>query len=1160
MSGKNTSKFGRVRAIIASFLVLIGLMTGVGTTILNANDTYAVPDEGETTSETTTENNSGAENAEPNSNSNNNSVTVNGAANSNNVNDQGSKTTGNSCKDSLGALGWVVCPSTGKISEAVDWLYDKIEQFLVVSPISTEDGSPIYEIWKYCRGLTNIVFIIFLLVVIYSQLTGFGISNYGLKKVLPKLIVTAVLVNLSFLICSLAVDVSNIVGNSLRGVFTSVEETTLATSTSGMGPVSLSSIFNALVTGGTLAIGAGAIAFEFGMIWMLIPIALGAIVAVVTGLITIALRQAVVALLIMISPLAMVAYMLPNTEQWFKKWKDLLTRMLVFYPMFSLLFGASSLAGFAIIMSAKDGFGLLLGLAVQIFPLFFAWKLMQMSGTFLGGINAKLRGLADKPLAANREWANSHRMLSRSRQLDKKAYTPSLKLIQFMNDRKVGREAEIETRAGRIKDRGLAAYTFSHYNKDGSFSKRGQKEYEAQKRDLRYKQAIEMGKNNFNRGLSGYDKDYKDTIARMKRDFRYSTGIYDTAIRGVTKEDKLENLDKDMVKAADDYKTELVRGAEIEYQNAKGFFDRVLNAKFAEGDYRALVEGNRKHQMHGVLDDPENIARYNRMKAIMEGNDDSVQTVLADAASTLSAQAQVRRNKFQSAGELTPATQNVADHIKDLIENPEVAKNIDAVIGGLRVLNMRGDTDIVAKQLEHDLVGILSNSGNIELGTYASQAIANYGMFEVKDNDPVLRRFGKYINMQTAALYNDNDPGKRRKRKDVSWWEYVNSEYVEHDDNGKVAYDDKGQVVIKKTRGMRELMMGTTYSRVERTAYKSQREGVRAASYDIDANGNLSSQFNVERYLNNMDALYKSTLANIIGDQFSYLSGSEQIIALARDITGVKDGKWDWKYIFGDELENPTLEQKAEYIMRSRNLVKTFLGGHVPSQIARSKTDMLQAIEAQYALFAEVMRVEDDGKEVVDLEKLKALEERVFTNGGEDDKKSYKHFLKEKQDQIKERFQKSFSEDAVKGFAKQFRKGYQGEAKDSLIRLLDPEALYEKYYPNGDGDRRSRRRGQYDEDDDEDGMPVGSDLDGQGLNGGIYNDTRERVQEIFDRYRGPEGRNVEDCWAEVNSVLESSIEMGDLRIVLDEFAEGVSQYTDVSQLYADIMRTFFGSD
>ena len=94
---------------------------------------------------------------------------------------------GVSCEDSLGALGWLVCPTTGKLSEAVDWLYDKIEDFLVIDPIEMKDGSPIYEIWKYARGLTNIVFIIFFLVVIYSQLTGVGISNYGVKKILPKL-------------------------------------------------------------------------------------------------------------------------------------------------------------------------------------------------------------------------------------------------------------------------------------------------------------------------------------------------------------------------------------------------------------------------------------------------------------------------------------------------------------------------------------------------------------------------------------------------------------------------------------------------------------------------------------------------------------------------------------------------------------------------------------------------------------------------------------------------------------------------------------------------------------------------------------------------------------------------------------------------------------
>ena len=109
----------------------------------------------------------------------------------------------NDCRNSLGSMEWVVCAVTDKVAKATDFLYKMIESLLVINPVPAEDGTPIYEIWKYCRGLTNIIFIIFLLVVIYSQLTGIGISNYGLKKALPKLIIAAIMVNLSFLICSL---------------------------------------------------------------------------------------------------------------------------------------------------------------------------------------------------------------------------------------------------------------------------------------------------------------------------------------------------------------------------------------------------------------------------------------------------------------------------------------------------------------------------------------------------------------------------------------------------------------------------------------------------------------------------------------------------------------------------------------------------------------------------------------------------------------------------------------------------------------------------------------------------------------------------------------------------------------------------------------------
>ena len=113
------------------------------------------------------------------------------------------KSSSATCKDSLASLGWLVCPSTGKISEAVDFLYDKIEDILVINPVEMKDGSPIYEIWKYFQGITNVLFSVFLLVVVLSQITGVGITNYGIKKTLPKLIIAAILVHLSFYICSL---------------------------------------------------------------------------------------------------------------------------------------------------------------------------------------------------------------------------------------------------------------------------------------------------------------------------------------------------------------------------------------------------------------------------------------------------------------------------------------------------------------------------------------------------------------------------------------------------------------------------------------------------------------------------------------------------------------------------------------------------------------------------------------------------------------------------------------------------------------------------------------------------------------------------------------------------------------------------------------------
>ncbi len=381
------------------------------------------------------------------------------------------------CQEKAGSLSWIVCPTSGIIAGATDALYTAIEDLLVVNPISMGNDSPVYLVWKYLRSLTNIIFIICLLIVIYSQLTGLGLQNYGIKRVLPRLIISVILVNLSFLICALAVDVSNVIGNSLRGTFESISEQALAHAQPGEALQNFhpTEFLATMLAGGSIAgfvisaVGGGGYLF-----YMLLVVLVGALIAVVSGLITIAARQALVALLIMISPLAFVAYLLPNTEKWFEKWKDLLFRMLVFYPLFSFLFGASQLVGYTLILAAKQPLGIVLGIAVQIFPLFFGWSLMKMSGTILNTINNGVRKMAAPIGRGLTGWGTSHAEQQRQRHIAS-SNMPGAKLRRYLDYRQSLRELDTknanEVRQGRALEAAYKTASSSRgYDSEGNLS------------------------------------------------------------------------------------------------------------------------------------------------------------------------------------------------------------------------------------------------------------------------------------------------------------------------------------------------------------------------------------------------------------------------------------------------------------------------------------------------------------------------------------------------------------------------------------------------------------------------------------------------------------------------------------------------------------------
>ncbi len=349
----------------------------------------------------------------------------------------------NTCKEQTGALNWIICPGTGVLANLIDSIYELIKNLLDIKPFSTESSSPIYLIWQVARNATNVLFVILLLIVIYAQLTGLNINNYNIKRILPRLIIAAILVNLSFIICLLALDLSNIIGSSIRGLFDTIQANAIANGTlSDAANVSMSELLAVILNGGVIAGVTISTIGGLGYVFFSLLTVIGAgTVSVIAGFITIAARQAIVALLVMIAPLAFLAYLLPNTERWFEKWKSLLLRMLIFYPMFSALYGGSQLAGWAIITSATDPIGIVLGIGVQIIPLFFAFSLMKMSGTVLNGINASIRKLATPAQRSFNNWALSHAERNRQNYLAN-AHTPSTHLREFLDSQKRLRETD----------------------------------------------------------------------------------------------------------------------------------------------------------------------------------------------------------------------------------------------------------------------------------------------------------------------------------------------------------------------------------------------------------------------------------------------------------------------------------------------------------------------------------------------------------------------------------------------------------------------------------------------------------------------------------------------------------------------------------------------
>jgi hypothetical protein len=247
------------------------------------------------------------------------------------------------CTGAAGSLGWILCPVLKMVTEGVDNIYDGYVQkvFLEVdsTQLKAERGNAVYDAWSIMRTVANVIFVIMFMIVIFSQLTGIGLTNYGIKKTLPRLIMVAVLVNMSFLICQFAVDISNVLGYGLNGFFDSMSGTVTDmnssfNNTGGSGLVNWMETFGLML--GMATAGSWMPAF--------LLVLLSAAISVFFGAIILTARLAGIYVLIVLSPAAFACYALPNSKKIFDRWFKIFVALLIVFPICGALMGGGSFA------------------------------------------------------------------------------------------------------------------------------------------------------------------------------------------------------------------------------------------------------------------------------------------------------------------------------------------------------------------------------------------------------------------------------------------------------------------------------------------------------------------------------------------------------------------------------------------------------------------------------------------------------------------------------------------------------------------------------------------------------------------------------------------------------------------------------------------------
>jgi len=306
-----------------------------------------------------------------------------------------------------GKLSWILCPTVKALSASTNWLDTQIQALLEVDE-STFNNPSIYNAWRQIRNIAYIILLPIMLVMVIATAMGSEFfSAYTVKKALPRMGAAILFITLSFFICTFLISFSNVVGKGALGIITSPfnELVTKSGSTKTVADSGLTDLFHTeggnsdllsyvLLPGKIVAFAAALmgiivfLCFFYGTILLLVGIAF----------LILLLRQVFVIALLLVAPLAILAWIFPGNDKLWKAWWSIFSKLLIMFPLIMAIIAVGRSMAWVVDQGAAGDGGLqgafikpVAKVALYMLPYAF----IPFTFKFAGGAFATIAGMAN---------------------------------------------------------------------------------------------------------------------------------------------------------------------------------------------------------------------------------------------------------------------------------------------------------------------------------------------------------------------------------------------------------------------------------------------------------------------------------------------------------------------------------------------------------------------------------------------------------------------------------------------------------------------------------------------------------------------------------------------------------------------------------------------